>query len=200
MMRAFHRILGLALLAVALVAMREVSLWPVGRTSEQAALRLTWSARPERVERCRTLSDEELAALPTHMRMRTQCEGRFARYLLRVAIDGRAALADTLHGGGLREDRPIYYLRDLPVAPGTRTVAIVLQRIDSAGPTRDTASTSGDLGDRLGREAAERRRRAAEALPAALVLDTTFAFAARQVIMVTYLNEERRLSPAAPVR
>jgi hypothetical protein len=63
--------------------------YPTGQGSD-ALLRLSWSGRPERIERCRELTDAELAERPAHMRRRLECEGRSA---LRGAgrVDGRAA-------------------------------------------------------------------------------------------------------------
>src|SRR5690606_24552456 len=58
------------------------------RPAGAAELRLSWSARPERIEVCRTLSAEELAARPVHMRREVECEGRSATYALQVAVDG----------------------------------------------------------------------------------------------------------------
>jgi hypothetical protein len=187
--------LGVVASVAALFALRALSLLPYGDAPEHAVLRLTWSARPERVEQCRQLSDAELAQRPAHMRLRTECEGRFAAYALSVFIDAQAVLADTVRGGGLRHDRPIHVLRDLSVPPGVHTMRIALARIDSTTASSDTSAIStGVLGDRAQREADERRRRAAEAIPSALSLDTTLTFSAGQAIMVSYLNEQRRLA------
>jgi hypothetical protein len=71
-------------------------------------LRLSWSGRPQRIERCRELSDAELAERPAHMRLRPECEARPARYAVRVVVDGRTASLDTVTGGGLRGDRAIH--------------------------------------------------------------------------------------------
>ena len=83
------RLAGVVVAIVAAASLRWSSVLSLGtRTSREhsAQLRLSLSARPERVERCRELSDEELARLPAHMRLRTQCEGYSARY--RLAIYG----------------------------------------------------------------------------------------------------------------
>lgn len=185
----------LAVLAglVALLALRAASLAPYSGAPSHALLRLSWSARPERVETCRELSDAELAERPAHMRLRTECNGRFASYLLTVHVGEETVVTDTVRGGGLRNDRPMHLVRDVSVAPGQHRLRVSLVRIDSTFVPRDTAGTAGPLGDRGQRETDERRRRAAEALPALLVLDEDTRFTAGRVVMVTYANEQRQL-------
>lgn len=182
-----------------LVATRALSLWPAGSESTNSGVRLSWSARPERVEVCRELSSAELQALPEHMRMRVTCEGTFARYLLTVRVDDRMLTRDTIRGGGFRHDRPIHVLRDLTVPSGMQRLRVSVERIDSTGPerhARDTV-TSGALRDRAAREQEERHRRAAEAMPERLSLDTTLTFEPGRVRLVTYFNEMRRLGVGA---
>lgn len=189
-------LLGAVVVLALTFAMRALSLWPVGATVGEARIRLSWSARPERIETCRTLTDAELAELPSHMRMRVRCEGAHARYALSLTIDSSVVLHDIVRGGGLRNDRPMYLLRELGVVPGTHRVQVALVRADSVsapGTAPDTTSATQGLGDRSSREADERRRRAAEALPPKLQLDTTVAMARGQVVIVTYREQTRRL-------
>ena len=64
---------------LALARLARLSAAPVPNHSGSAALlRLSWSARPERIEVCRTLSHEELEEREEHMRLRVECDGRFA--------------------------------------------------------------------------------------------------------------------------
>lgn len=142
-------------------------------------LRLNLSARPERVERCRTLSEEELAGRPAHMRQPVLCDGEAASYRLVVTRDGAPVLSEELTGGGARRDRPIHLLREFPIQAGTAHLSITLNRIDAAdeGVAPDTAAAG----------------RIAEALPRALRLDTTVTVASRRVVMVTYDPRQRRL-------
>jgi hypothetical protein len=193
-----RRLPGVLAVAAALLALRAASLAPLGAASADGArLRLSWSARPERLEHCRRLSDAELAARPQHMRLRWECEGKFARYLLTVRIDGRLVASDTVHGGGLRQDRPMHLLREYVLAPGRRNLSIALRRIDAAAPP-DTAA-AGDTSpgtaaaDRETREGQERRVRRAEAVPSDLAIDSTIAVAAGRVVLVTYASTARRL-------
>ncbi len=185
---------GLALLAYA-------SAVPLAYHPQDAArLRLSWSARPERIEVCRQLSTEEQARREEHMRQRVECVGGFATYALRVEVDGRALGETVIHGAGLRHDRPLYLLRDYPVPPGQHRVRVTLTRrektdndaaafAEAVVPNADTGLYAG----RSQREATERARRARAAIPPSLVLDTAFAFTPRQVALVSFNAEHRIL-------
>jgi hypothetical protein len=168
-------------------------------------LRLSWSARPERIETCRTLSAAELAEREAHMRQRVECDGHAATYALRVTVDGQLVVESVVRGAGLRHDRPLYVLRDLPIDPGAHGVRITFTRRErtdddaaafapAAAPETDTGLFAG----RAQREAAEHARRARAAVPASLVLDTTLTFAPRRVRLVTFDAERRTLEVAAP--
>jgi hypothetical protein len=80
----------IAVTGVLLAGMTWLSAAPIAqRRAEAARLRLSWIARPERIEVCRTLSAAEMAQREEHMRQRVDCEGRFATYVVRVESDGR---------------------------------------------------------------------------------------------------------------
>jgi hypothetical protein len=190
--------LGVVIAAAAGLAFRAGTAYELdGPEGGAAVLRLSWSARPERVERCRRLTDEELQTRPAHMRLRVECHGAFARYHLSVSVDGRAIAGDTIRGGGLRHDRPMHVFEEIPVPAGARAVRISLVRLDSTVATavEDPAAVGADtlLGARESREADERRRRAQEAIPPELVLDTILSLVPRGVVLVTYDGGRRRL-------
>lgn len=196
MMSWSRRVAGIVVAAGALLLLRAGSLTPLRMAADDAAmLRLSWSARPERIEQCRRLSDAELAELPQHMRLRWECEGRFARYLLSVAVDGRVLAADTVRGGGLRNDRPMHLFREYAVAPGERRVTVSLRRIDAdvrPDSAADAATAAGTgAADRETRESQERRVRRAEALPALVRMDSTLGIVAHRVVLVTYSSTVR---------
>lgn len=109
-----------ALLLAVMAGLSRVSL-TVG--DGNARVRLSWRAEPIRVEECRTLSDEELAEVPTHMRRTESCTGYHVDYELRLSVDG-SAMRDTLSPSGLRRDRPVYVFLDHPVAPGRHQVEV----------------------------------------------------------------------------
>ena len=197
------RLAGVVVAIVAAASLRWSSVLSLGtRTSREhsAQLRLSLSARPERVERCRELSDEELARLPAHMRLRTQCEGYSARYRLAITVDGHQLAADTLRGGGLRHDRPLHVFQEHDVAPGRQRVTVEIIRVEeSTAAVADTTTTGGAvtdtlLGGRAERERAERSRRVAEAMPARLALDTTITLLPGGVALITFDQNARRLT------
>ena len=76
-------------------------------------LRLSWSARPERIEVCRALSDKELEEREEHMRQRVECDGRFATYALEVISNGRKVVEAVVRGAGSAEAVTLFTL-----APG----------------------------------------------------------------------------------
>ena len=185
--------------AIVLFLMARASAAPLPYHPAGAArLRLSWTARPERIEACRSASDEELEREEEHMRQRVVCDGRFATYVLRVEADGRLMSESIVRGAGLRHDRPVYLLRDFDLSTGAHRVRVVFTRRERADtlPTNvaPSAGARGDTGifaGRAEREADERRRRARAAIPERLVLDTTLAFASGRVIVVTF-NQDRR--------
>jgi hypothetical protein len=198
-----RRIIGV-IVAVAvtagLVALSRAG-YATGRGNE-ALLRLSWSGRPERIERCRRLTDEELAERPAHMRQRLECEGSSAHYLVRVRTDGRVASLDTVSGGGLRGDRPIHFLGEYEIQPGARVIGVEVVRADTVAAAEededaedrdDTDDEEGLEPDRSVREREERKRQRQEALPSRLALDTTLTVGPGDVVLITYDRGARRL-------
>jgi hypothetical protein len=176
---------------------------PAASASE---LRLSWSARPERIETCRRLSDEELAARPAHMQQRLLCEGGAASYDLRVLVDGVVRDSAVFRGAGLRNDRSLFVLRRYPVDPGSRRVTVTFtrrERPDSAvgddtssrdpatqkeEPRGGAARQGADQSERQARDAREelqRQGRRLAALPPRLVLEQVVSFRAGEAVLVT---------------
>lgn len=137
-------------------------------------LRLTWSARPERIETCREQSPAEQAQLPAHMRQPRVCEGTSASYRLEVVYNGSVIDSRILRGGGLRRDRRMYVLRDLPVPSGPADLAVRVNRIEDPSPESDAAPPG-----------------SAAFVPAQPLLRARLHVAPREVVLVTY-DEERR--------
>ena len=166
--------------------------------SNASALRLSWSARPERIEVCRTLSAAELAQREEHMRQRVECDGRFATYTLRVEADGRVLHESVVRGAGLRHDRPLYLLREIGLSPGTHRLLVTFTRRektddDAAAFARVTQpkTDTGLFAGRAEREAVEHARRAQAAIPPRLELDTIVALPPGRVVLLS-LDAERR--------
>lgn len=152
-----------------------------GPGQDGGALRLAWSARAEWIETCRTPTAEELEGVPVHMRRAEICEGTTAAYQVEVRVDDSVVVDREVHGGGIRQDRPLYLFHELPVAPGPHRVAVRwvrLGRLDTLPPLDST----------------DRRR----PVPRRLNLDTLLTVPERGVVLVTYAPDERRLAVRSP--
>jgi hypothetical protein len=147
--------------------------------SDQAILRLAWSARPERIENCRQQTEEELARVPAHMRQPVVCEGVSAEYRLTVQHDGTVVTDRHVRGGGLRQDRRIYIFDELPLAPGERTIEVRFDRMDSGTQERNDSRVSSQPGG--------------DAVPPQLAFVQRLHVEPREVILVTYSPEQRAL-------
>ena len=145
------------------------------RGSDQAILRLAWSARPERIERCRQQSEAELARLPAHMRQPVVCEGASAQYRLTVRDEGRLVAERVVHGGGLRQDRRLYIFQELPLDPGDRRIEVRLDRLDPEGADSGNRQSGGEI------------------IPAHLTFDQRVRVRPREVVLVTYSPERQAL-------
>lgn len=89
-----------------------------------ATIRLSWRAAGVPVEDCRTRTDEELAALPAHMRSPQECTRALAPFELAVSLGGQPVVRDTVFPKGARGDRPVYVFRDLPAKAGRTPLSI----------------------------------------------------------------------------
>lgn len=200
-MSAFTRLGGAAVIvAAAAVIVAGSHVRMPEYTSPDAMVRVSWSARPERIERCVRVSAEELERTPVHMRREVVCEGTTARYRLEVDRDGVLVDSVTVRGGGLRRDREVYVYREISVPAARTRISVRFLRVDSSAVTdgadsaqQRTRDSSGTLAARAVREQEERARRIAEAIPPMLALDTVVTLASRAVILVTYDPLVRRL-------
>lgn len=171
-----YRVLGAALAVAALVALASAARAPMTlQRSSDAMLRLAWSARPERIEKCRQQSEEDLANIPQHMRQPVACEGVAAEYRLQVRIDGAVVTERLVRGGGLRRDRRLYVFEELAVPPGEADLDVRLDRID-VEDARDSEGPQ-DLRE----------------VPPHLVFTERVRFQPREVVLVTYDPGDRVL-------
>jgi hypothetical protein len=185
----------------ALFALARASAAPLAYNDHNMArLRLSWSARPERIEVCRALTAEEIARLGEHMRQRVECTGNFASYDLRVELDGRILDEAIVRGSGFRHDRPLYVLRDFTIASGRHRVRISFTRReqaagDSVAPEIDATlgADTGLFAGRADRERVERQRRARAAVPAWLALDTAIVMQPGHVVVVSFDVDQKAL-------
>ena len=202
-MREGARAAGIVVAVAGMLTLAWASTAPLAAVrTEDALVRVSWGARPERIETCRTQTDEELAKVLPQMRQRVVCEGTTARYRLELRRDGALLASDVLRGGGLRHDRELYVFREIAVPTGRSTFTVRFTRVDMMPAEAPRAAERPDSGgtaegviapDRVRREADERRRRREEAVPPLLTLDTTLTLDAREVLLVTYDADGRRL-------
>lgn len=167
-----HRIAGAVAVAALTLGLRWASAVPVAPDADdRGLLRVAFRARPERIEVCRDRTPEELAGVPAHMRQARVCDGVSATYRLEVELDERVVVAEVVHGGGLRRDRPIYVFREVPLPPGEVEIDVRFARREPAPPAPPGA------------------------VPDSLTLERRLHVAPRQVVLVTY-DEERRTMEA----
>lgn len=201
------RVLGLVVALAATVAITQASVLRMRLDpSDAAVLRLAWMARPDRVEDCRSQTEEELSKLPAHMRQAVVCEGTTASYRLEVRYQGDVIAEQVVRGGGLRHDRPLYVSRDIQLPPGDAVITVRFVRVDPQTSTASRKEDSKHSGaepldsraqsdvmdpDRRRREGEERRHSREETVPPLLSLERQLHLASRQVILVTYDSERR---------
>jgi hypothetical protein len=177
------------LLAMAgLVAMAAMSFWPWQvEPRSDGMVRVSWRARGEIVQRCHKATPEELSKVPAHMRQETLCdEGTVAPYRVRVVVGGATVMDSAAPGSGGRGDRPMYFLRDFRVAPGSYRLTVELARADRPGEEPDSGTIQATGSNRA-------RTLRQRAIPRTLLLDTLITIGTRDVAVVTYDGEKRRL-------
>ncbi len=149
-MSVARRLASTAVSAVVVLAIAGLSRLPWTDADRDGALvRLSWRLAGVTIEECRTLSPEELDALPAHMRRPEVCTGSTAAYALTVDVDGRRLLGDTVRGAGARRDRPLYVLYDVPVAPGAHDVRVGFEAILPPGVEPEDRPLSFGWADRV---------------------------------------------------
>lgn len=174
MRRTTRRSLAALVAAGAMLALAALSQLPyTPPAAGDAVLRLSWRTRGERVEECRRLSPEEIAALPAHMRREEVCEGRLLPSHLRVEVDGRVLVDDSVRAAGARGDRPLYVFREIPLAPGAHALEVRFAR---------------------------QGRGSAGSTPALLELSDSLHLAPGEVALVTYDADLRALVVRVPGR
>jgi hypothetical protein len=185
-MRGRDRAMGVALAIAVMAGLVWASNAPMTTNrAPDARLRLAWSARPERIEKCRQQSEEELARLPAHMRQPVACEGTTAEYRLQVRINGALVADRIVHGGGLRRDRRLYVLEEVMLPAAEAAVDVKFDRVDSSEP--------GVAGAERDTERAERTPAQREEVPAHLSFARRIHLTPREVMLVTYDVDRQEL-------
>ena len=133
-MSLVHRGRAVLVILVALVSLGWLSRAPWDQpAAAHGLLRLSWRMHAERVETCRARTPAELDRLPVHMRTEEACEARLVAYRLVLQVDD--AVPDTIRvlPGGARGDRPLFVLRDTPLATGPHRVRVRFEREGQPG-------------------------------------------------------------------
>ncbi len=171
-MSAALRPAGVLVALLATAALGALSRVPyTGRRGTDAYVRLAWRTRGERVETCRRLSPEELARIPAHMRREEECVGHILPYRLEVTLDDSLATRDSVASKGARADRPLYVFQEFPVAPGRHRLSVTFARLGAIPAGQEEHG----------------------ALPERLELDAEVTLGPRQIALVTYDEERRKL-------
>ena len=159
------------IVTLAIVALSQVPY--TAETDGMALIRLSWRALGERVEECRPLTEEERRGLPQHMQRTEVCEGRIAPYELELVIDGAPAVLDTIRGAGARGNLPLFVYRELRVPPGSHRVEVAFRQLT------DSESVDEQPDERTA--------------PPTMGLDVPVQLGPRDVALITYDAEQRRL-------
>ncbi len=100
-------------------------------------LRLSLRVPATTTEVCRTFSDQEKAQMPAHMRKSQDCTRQAIPFLLKVRVDSKEFLQETLSPLGSRGDKPVMLDRTLPIVAGEHKIEVFLtpEQSSSAEPT-----------------------------------------------------------------
>ncbi|MEW5849597.1 MAG: hydrogenase iron-sulfur subunit [Myxococcota bacterium] len=99
-------------------------------------------------ENCRTLSEQEKAAMPPHMRRDVVCERGRASVRMRVLVDGAEVLSRTYPPKGLFSDGVSIAVERVDVPPGTHVVGVQLGETGDPQEWTFTAQQSLTFGPR----------------------------------------------------
>jgi hypothetical protein len=112
------------------------------------------------------------------MRQPVVCEGATARYRLTVVVDKTPVTERVVRAGGLRHDRRLYVVEEIPLRPGVTDIEVRFDRDDDAGIRPAQAATVP----------------LADAVPAQLSFRERVRVAPREVVLITYAPERRVLT------
>lgn len=201
-----RRIPGAAVALAAALGLAALSRAPYAAHPEaHGIIRLSWSAKPERIEVCREVPEEELQGIPAHMRQPVVCEGRSAAYRLTVTVDGQLRGDELVTGGGARSDRPIHLFRQFRSPPGRHVVEVRFERAegqdgrdgrdgqDGTGESRAPHTPTAQPPNRSSAQAPSRPTARLDALPPRLELEAALDLPPRRVVLVTYDADRKQL-------
>jgi hypothetical protein len=139
-MRQVVVVIAVVLLTLPIAALARAPYTPPG--ARDAVMRFSLRVNVSDRENCRPRTQEELEALPVHMRSPEECTRDDARFLLVFTIDGARADTIPLRRGGLRGDRPLVTVQERRLPPGSHHIQVELLRLthDGAMPIAQLAS------------------------------------------------------------
>ncbi|MEX2650697.1 MAG: hypothetical protein WD673_16960 [Alphaproteobacteria bacterium] len=134
---SWRHVAGLALVAgLGAALIGPFATWPGFRhmPEGQATMKVSFSHEGDRAEPCRALSEDELAALPKHMRKTEDCPRRRLPVAVEVLLDGRPLLVDESPPTGFAGDGASRFYARATVPQGAHDLTLRL---------RDTARAQG---------------------------------------------------------
>lgn len=120
---------GAGLLSAVLVGTHVTASDPTEGSELRVALRTSAGT----VRDCRKFTEQELAALPMHMRRPETCESRAVAYRLVLTLDGIELFTRDYTAAGIHGDRPLTVDERFPIEAGEHTVGVRFAPADSAG-------------------------------------------------------------------
>ena len=193
MSRGLRIAIGAALALALVLATGALTRYQHRAASDRGELRLAWRLAVPRIEECRTLTPEEQAELPAHMRRDEVCEGRAVSYRLEVRVDDALRYQATVAPEGARGDRPLQVFREFPLEPGTRQVRVVFERVEveeAHEPDEEDEEEEAEVEEAEMEEAEEPSLSGA---PRRVVFDRRLEVRDREVVLITYDPDEREL-------
>jgi hypothetical protein len=131
-MNAVRIVAASVLLALPIVALSRAPYTPAG--AGDAVLRLSWRMSMSAREECRPRTQQELDALPVHMRTPEVCTRDRASYVLVTQVGDERPDTTGLLRGGVKGDRPLFVLDERRLAIGQHRIRVELLRgTDTAG-------------------------------------------------------------------
>jgi hypothetical protein len=131
-MRWLGVLVASALLTLTIAALSRAPAYSVPGAGD-ALLRFSWRMSASAREQCRPRTQQELDALPVHMRTPDICTTDRADYLLITRVGDAAPDTTPLLRGGVKGDRPLFVLEEMRMAPGEARVSVAVQRRNAGG-------------------------------------------------------------------
>jgi hypothetical protein len=134
-MKLLLRVAVAALMVLPLAVLSSAPYSPRG--ADAAVLRLSLRMAIASHEDCRTRTQQELDALPVHMRSPEECTRDAASYEVIARIGPLPPDTIRLARGGARGDRPIFLLNERTLPPGQHRVRVDVQRRNGSHATEN---------------------------------------------------------------